>query len=110
MAERNTVPNLEAKTTDGNPVFTPRHWLERFRQFCKREHKIDITPLMKREEIINWAGIKTSNTRRFHMGCGTGSILSNNQGRIKNGTRQHQNTGFDSVIHRVLHAETEYLP
>ena len=37
MAERNTVPNLEAKATDGNPVFTPKQWLERFRQFCKRE-------------------------------------------------------------------------
>ena len=56
MAERNIVPNLEAKATDGNPVFTPRQWLERFRQFCKREHKIDITPLMKGEEITNWSG------------------------------------------------------
>ena len=26
MAERNTVPNLEAKATDGNPVFTPKQW------------------------------------------------------------------------------------
>ena len=56
MAERNIVPNLEAKATDGNPVFTSRQWLERFRQFCKREHKIDITPLMKGEEITNWSG------------------------------------------------------
>ena len=47
MAEKNTVPNLETKATDGNPVFTPRQWLERFRQFCKQEHKIDITPLLK---------------------------------------------------------------
>ena len=47
MAERNTVPNLETKATDGNLVFTTRQWLERFRQFCKREHKIDITPLLK---------------------------------------------------------------
>ena len=56
MAERNIVPNLETKATDGNPVFTPRQWLERFRQFCKREQKIDITPLLKGENITdtNW--------------------------------------------------------
>ena len=32
-------------------MFTPRQWLERFRQFTKREHKIDITPLIKGEEL-----------------------------------------------------------
>ena len=53
MAEKNIVPNLEAKATDGNPVFTPRQWLERFRQFCKREHKIDIAPLLKREDVTD---------------------------------------------------------
>ena len=37
MAERNIVPNLEAKATDGNPVITPRQWLESFRPFCKRD-------------------------------------------------------------------------
>ena len=58
MAEKNIVPNLEAKATDGNPVFTPRQWLERFRQFCKREHKIDIAPLLKGEDITDpgWTG------------------------------------------------------
>ena len=81
-----TVPNLEAKATDGNQVFTPRQWLERFRQFCKREHKIDITPLMKRRnnQLVRE---RTNRTRRFHMGCGIGSTLPNNQGRIQNGTR-----------------------
>ena len=88
MAERNIVPNLEAKATDGNPVFTPRQRLEKFRQFRKREHKIDITPLIKGEEISNCSGKKTNHTRRFYMGCGTGSTLSNNQGRIQNRTRQ----------------------
>ena len=53
MAEKNTVPNLEAKATDGIPVFTPRQWLERFRQFCKREHKMDITPLVKGENMTD---------------------------------------------------------
>ena len=70
MAERNIVPNLEAKATDGNPVFTPRQWLERFRQFCKREHKIDITPLMKGEEITNWSGKKQTVLEDFIWGVG----------------------------------------
>ena len=51
MAEKNIVPSLEAKASDGNGVFTPRQWLERFRQFTKREHKIDITPLIKGERV-----------------------------------------------------------
>ena len=53
MAEKNIVPNLEAKATDGNPVFTPREWLERFRQFTKREHKINIAPLLKGEDVTD---------------------------------------------------------
>ena len=58
MAEKNIVPNLEAKASDGNAVFTPRQWLERFRQFTKREHKIDITPLIKGEDVTDsgWPG------------------------------------------------------
>ena len=47
MAEKKKVPTLEARATDGNPEFTPRQWLERFRQFCKREHKRDTAPLLK---------------------------------------------------------------
>ena len=53
MAEKNTVRNLETKATDGNPVFTTRQWLERFKQFTKREHKMDITPLLKAEDITD---------------------------------------------------------
>ena len=53
MAEKNIVPNLETKATDGNPVFTPRQWLKRFKQFTKREHKIDFTPLLKGEYITD---------------------------------------------------------
>ena len=70
MAERNIVPNLEANATDGNPVFTPRQWLERFRQFCKREHKIDITPLMKRDEITDWSGKEQIVQEDFIWGVG----------------------------------------
>ena len=53
MAEKNIVPNLEAKASDGNVVFTPRQSLERFRQFTKREHKINITPLIKEEDVAD---------------------------------------------------------
>ena len=58
MAEKITVPNLEAKAADGNSVFTPKQWLEQFRQFTKREHKIDITPVIKGENVIEtgWTG------------------------------------------------------
>ena len=60
MAEKIVVPNLEAKAADGNPVFTPKQWLERFRQFTKREHKIDFTPLIKGEDVTEtgWTGKK----------------------------------------------------
>ena len=51
MTEENIVPNLEAEATDANPIFSPRQWLERFRQFTNREHKIDITRLLKEEDI-----------------------------------------------------------
>ena len=72
MAERNIVPNLEAKATDGNPVFTPRQYLDRIRQFCKREHKIDITLLLKGEEKTdtNWAGKEQAAQEDFKWDVG----------------------------------------
>ena len=56
MTEKNTVLNLEARSSDGNAIFTPRQWLERFRQFTEREHKINIAPLIKGEDITEWTG------------------------------------------------------
>ena len=53
MAEKNIIPNLEVRATDGNPVCTSRQWLQRFRQFCKREHRIDIASLLKREDVTD---------------------------------------------------------
>ena len=72
MAERNTVPNLETKATDGNPVFTPRQWLQRFRQFCGRKHKIDNTPILKGENITdaNWNGKEQAVQEDFIWGVG----------------------------------------
>ena len=42
MTEKNIVPNLETKAT-----------ARKFKQFTKREHKIDITPLLKGEDITD---------------------------------------------------------
>ena len=56
--KKNAVPNLEAKALDGNPVFTPRQWLERFEQFTKREYSEAITPVLKGEDTTDskWTG------------------------------------------------------
>ena len=72
MAETNIFPNLETKATDGNPVFTPRQWLERFRKFCQREHKIDIAPLLKGENITDttWNGKEQAVQEDFIWGVG----------------------------------------
>ena len=66
--EKLTVPYLEEKTPDGKPAYTPKQWIERFKQFSKREHKMGITPLLKGEEMTatDWTTKKT-NPRRFHM-------------------------------------------
>ena len=52
MAEENKieVPNSEA-TSDGKRIFTPKQWLERFRQYTKRKHKMEITELIRGAEI-----------------------------------------------------------
>ena len=75
MAERNIVPNLEAKATDGNPVFIPKLWLERFRQFSKRGHRIDIGLLIKEEEITPncWTG-KEQAIQDFTWGVGPEAV------------------------------------
>ena len=56
MTEKNTLPNLEARVSDRNAILTPRQWLERIRQFTKREHEIDIAPLIKGGDITEWTG------------------------------------------------------
>ena len=53
------VPNLEA-TTDGKKLFTPKQWLERFRQYTK-ENKIDTTELFRKTELTQTGWIKTEN-------------------------------------------------
>ena len=91
MAEKNIVRSLEARTTDGNLVFTLRQWLERFRQFCKREHKIDIAPLLKGEEMTEtgWTGKKQAIQEDFLWGVGPEALYQI--------TRAEYKTGPDSI-------------
>ena len=84
MAEKIAVPNLEAKAADGNPVFTPKQWFERFRQFTKREHKIDITPLIKgeRSHRNRMDREREIYPGRFYLWSGTRSTVSNYPSRV----------------------------
>ena len=107
MAEKNTVPNLEAKASDGNPIFTPRQWLERFRQFTKREHKIDITPLINGEDITDagWTAEKETKIQEdFIWGVGPEALYQI--------TRAEYKTEPDSIkIKELIRLYTEhYLP
>ena len=107
MAEKNIVPNLEAKASDGNPIFTPRQWLERFRQFTKREHKIDITPLVKGEEITEtgWTTKKDARIQDdFIWGVGPEALYQITRAKYK--------TEPDSIkIKDLIRLYTEhYLP
>ena len=67
MTEKSIVPNLEARARDRNPIFTPRQWLGSLRQFTKREHKIDTTPLLKGEHITDteWTGKESAYQEDF---------------------------------------------
>ena len=51
------VPIFEA-TSDGKRIFTPKQWLERFRQYTKRKHKMDISELIRGAEMTQtgWSG------------------------------------------------------
>ena len=103
MAERNIVPNLQAKATEVNPVFTPRQWLEIFRQFCKREHKLDITPLLKGEKITNWAGKEQATQEDFIWGVGPDALYQI--------TRTEYKTEPDSIKKDLIRLFTEfYMP
>ena len=81
MAEKNIVPSLEAKATDGNPVYTPKQWLDRFRQFCKKEHDIDITPLLKGEDVTanGWTGKEQD----FPRGAGPEALYQTTRAEYK---------------------------
>ena len=103
MAEKNIVPNLETKATDGNPVFTPRQWLERFKQITKREHKRDITPLLKGEDITDsgWGAEEQAKQEDFSWGVGPEALFQK--------TRAEYKTNPDSIkIKHLIRIYTEY--
>ena len=111
MAEGNIEPSLEAKTTDGNTVFTPKQSLERLRHFCKREHQIDIASSLKRENATDTVGTGKEQTTQenFIWGMGpeplyivTRAEYKTEPGRIK---RKEKN----ALTNRVLHVATYYL-
>ena len=103
MAEKYIVPNLETKATDGNPVFTPRQWLERFKHFTKREHKIDITPLLKGEDITDsgWGAKEQAIQEDFIWGVESEALFQT--------TRAEYKTDPDSIkIKDLILLYTEY--
>ena len=103
MAEKNIVPNLEAKASDENAVFTRRQWLERFRQFTKREHKIDITSLIKGEDVTGsgWSGKEKLIQEDFIWGVGPEALYHT--------TRAEYKTELDIIkIQDLIRLFTEY--
>ena len=73
MAEENKieVPNFEA-TSDGKRIFTPKQWLEKFRQYTKRKHKMDIAEIIRGAEITqtDWSGKEAEVQEDFIWGIG----------------------------------------
>ena len=65
------VPNFEA-AAEGNEIYTRKQWLERFRQYTKRKHKIDIAELLRGVETTQngWATKETQIQEDFIWGIG----------------------------------------
>ena len=103
------VPNFEA-TTDGKKIFTPKQWLERFRQYTKRKYKMDIAELIRGEDMkqADWA-IKKPSTKRFHMGYRPRSSIPNNKSRLHDRTGQNRNQRTNPAIQRVFLTEEKYI-
>ena len=112
MAEENKikVPNFEA-TSDGKRIFTPKQWLERFRQYTKRKHKLDIAELIRRVEITQngWSGKEAEIEEDFIWGIGPRSLISNDTSGIQNRTRQSSCKRPYPIIQRIFLTEPEQL-
>ena len=65
------VPNFE-EISDGKKIFTPKQWLEGFRQNAKRKHKMDITELIRGAGMTQtgWAGKEAEIQEDFIWGIG----------------------------------------
>ena len=57
-------------------IFTPKQWLERFRQYAKRKHKMDITELIRGAEMTQtgWSGKETEIQEDFIWGIGPDAL------------------------------------
>ena len=75
------VPNFEA-TTDGKKIFTPKQWLERFRQYTK---KMDIAELIRGEEMTQneWATKENQIQDDFVLGIGPEALYQMTRAEYK---------------------------
>ena len=102
------VPNLEA-TSDGERRFTPKQWLERFRQYAKRKHKMDITEFIPGAEITQtgWSGKEVEIQEDFKWGIGPKALYQLTRAEYK--TEPDKNAESYPTIQRILFTETENL-
>ena len=86
MAEENKieVPNFEA-TSDGKRIFTPKQWLEKFRQYTKRKHKMDIAERIRGAEITqnDWSGNEAAVQEDFIWGIGPEALFQMTRAEYK---------------------------
>ena len=97
------VPDFEA-TSDGKRIFTPKQWLERFRQYTKRKHKIDITKLIRGVEMTQngWTGKEAEIQEDFIWGVGPEALYQM--------TRAEYKTEPDSIpVKDLIRLFTEYF-
>ena len=78
------VPNLEA-TSDGKRIFTPKQWLERFRQYTKRKYKMDISELIRGAEMTQngWTGKEAEIQEDFIWGVGPEALYQMTRAEYK---------------------------
>ena len=78
------VQNFEA-TTDGKKIFTPKQWLERFRQYTKRKYKMDIAELIRGEEMTQneWATKENQIQDDFIWGIGPEALYQMTRAEYK---------------------------
>ena len=78
------VPNFEA-TTDGKKIFTPKQWLERFRQYTKRKYKTDIAELIRGEDMTqaDWATKENQVQDDFMWGIGPEALYQTTRAEYK---------------------------
>ena len=78
------VPNFEA-TTDGKKIFTPKQWLERFRQYTKRKYKMDIAELIRGEDMTqaDWATKENQVQDDFIWGIGPEALYQMTRAEYK---------------------------